>query len=123
MGERGIRNHCYYDPHEEDLFTYEGGKLITQNRFTPLLKISMDTDCCQEEDMQNIYCNECEENSTSDKKAPRIVCFRKMNDFKKTARGHSTCSDCECNNINAYVINNKHNLFSGYFCEPLYYPQ
>ena len=122
VGERGIRNHCYYDPHVEDLYIFEGEKIITQNRFSPLLKFSIDTEYCHEEEKQNMYCKECEEHSTANEKAPRTVCFRKLEDFKKTARGHSTCSNCNCNEINAYIINNKHDLFTGYFCDPIYYP-
>ena len=110
---RGIKNYCFYDPHAENLFIYRGGELITQNRFTPL---------CTEEDLQTTDCIQCDKYYQPDKLTPRIVCLREMEDFKKTARGHSFCKNCNCNEINAYIVTNKNNLFSGYFCDPLYYP-
>merc|ERR1711895_99015 len=123
-GERKTRNYCYYDPFEKDLFIYRGGEITTHNRFLTLFKMStnMNTDYYPEEELQTYYCKECERNSASDKKSPRTVCFKNLKDFVKTAREHSFCNDCTCNNINAFMLNNKHNMCSGYFCDSIYYP-
>ena len=123
-GERRTRDYYYYDPFEKDLFLYRDGEITTQNRFLPLFELStnMNSDYYPEEELQTFYCKDCEINSALDKKIPRTVCFQNLKDFMKTAREHFLCNDCTCNNINTFMLNNKYNMCSGYFCDSIYYP-
>ena len=110
---RGMKDYCYYDPYDEELYIYRGGKLITQNKYTPL---------CTEDMLQSTECYECYREHQLENQPPRIVHLRGMEDFRKAAKGHWFCKDCNCKDINAFIVTNKNNLFTGYFVDPIYYP-
>merc|ERR1711895_143255 len=129
---RGMKDYCYYDPFVEELYIYRGGKLITQNKYAPLCKEDMlqSTECfecpkehqlCTEDMLQSTHCYECFREHRLENQPPRTVHLRSIEDFRKAAKGHWFCKECDCRNINAYIVSNKNNLFSGYFLDQIYY--
>ena len=118
---RGVKKgrDCYefYDPTEGSLFSSRVGKVTTQNRYSPLVGLSVDVDFDFDEEgpLQEF-------GPTQNSRIPRRGLYRDQKDFFKSARDDLACSICFKDDVNTYVYENKINFSSGYFPEYILYP-
>ena len=79
---KGRDYYNYYDPTEGNLFSSRGGEVTTQNRFSPLVGLSVDViyDYDSDEDLPLQYSNRHDHYPAQNKRIPRRVCFRDQKD-------------------------------------------
>ena len=117
--KKGRDCYKYYDPTEGILFSSRVGEITTQNRYSPLLELSVDVDveCIYDYDEGPLQ----DFGQIQNKRSPRRVYFNEEKNYRKKARDGIDCSTCMSEDYNAYVYDNKI-LSSGYFPEYILYP-
>ena len=80
---KGRDCHKYYDPTEGNLFSSRVGEVTTQNRYSPLVELSVDVDYNYDYDEEGPL---QDFGPTQNKRIPRRVYFKDQKDFLRNAR-------------------------------------